>query len=105
LIGYFPGSLWNGIYTSGGLIQWFGELAAGPGTVPPLSSIGNYYPGTSGNPFAATMTQISLLDAAGGVKGPATLTPLNLNANSTWYDSRIGSDLNSFSYGGHGGAP
>jgi hypothetical protein len=105
LIGYFPGSLWSGIYTSGGLIQWFGELAADPGAIPPLSSIGNYYPGTSGNPYAAQITQISLLDAAGGVKGPATLTLLNLNVNSTWYDSRIGSDANSFLYGGHGGAP
>lgn len=104
-IGFFPGSLWSGTYTAGGLIQWFGELAADPATVPPLSSIGNYYPGTSGNPFAAAVSQISLLDSAGGVTGPATPTPLNININSTWYDSRIGSDLNSFSYGGHGGAP
>ena len=104
-IGFFPGSLWSGTYTAGGLIQWFGELAADPAAVPPLSSIGNYYPGTSGNPFAAAVSQISLLDSAGGVSGPATPTPLNININSTWYDSRIGSDLSSFSYGGHGGAP
>lgn len=104
-IGYFPGSLWNGTYTSGGLIQWFGELAADPGSNPPLSSIGNYYPGTSGNPYTAQITQISLLDAAGAVKGPATLTLLNINANSTWYDSRIGNDPNAFWYGGHGVAP
>ena len=73
-IGYFPGSLWSGTYTASGLIQWFGELAADPAVTPPLSSIGNYYPGTSGNPYAAQITQINLLDTAGGVQGPATLT-------------------------------
>jgi neprosin-like protein len=104
-IGYFPGSLWSGIYTSSGLIQWFGELAADPVVTPPLSSIGNYYSGTSGNPLSAQITQISLLDAAGGVQGPATLTFLTTNANSAWYNCRFGSDPNSFWYGGHGGAP
>jgi hypothetical protein len=104
-IGYFPASIWGGTYTASGLIQWFGELAADPATVPPLSSIGNYFAGTSGNPLAAEVSQISLLDSAGGVSGPATLTLLNININSTWYDSRIGSDSNSFSFGGHGGAP
>jgi len=103
-IGYFPGSLWSGTYTSSGLIQWFGELAADPTVNPPLSSIGNYYPGTSGNPFTAQITQISLLDSAGGVQGPALLTFLT-SANSAWYNSSAGSDPSGFWYGGHGGAP
>jgi hypothetical protein len=104
-IGYFPGSLWSGTYTASGLIQWFGELAADPAVTPPLSSIGNYYPGASGNPYTAQITQVSLLDSAGGVQGPATLTFLNSNANSAWYNCRFGSEPNSFWYGGHGGAP
>jgi len=103
-IGYYPGSLWSGTYTSSGVIQWFGELAADPTVNPPLSSIGNYYPGTSGNPFTAQITEITLLDSAGGVQGPATLTFLT-SVNSAWYNSSVGSVPNGFWYGGHGGAP
>ena len=28
-VGYFPGALWDDKYTQSGLIQWFGEVAAG----------------------------------------------------------------------------
>ena len=101
-IGYFPGSLWNGIYTQSGLIQWFGELAAAAGTTLPLSSIGNYYPGTSGNPNTAQMSQISFFDSAGGLQ-PATV--LFRNTDNALYSAGAGSSLDGFSYGGHGGAP
>ncbi len=101
-IGYFPGLLWNGTYTQSGLIQWFGELAAGPGTALPLSSIGNYYPAASGNPNTAQMSQITLFDNA-GVLLPATL--LFNNTDSTLYSAGAGSGPDSFRYGGHGGAP
>jgi hypothetical protein len=101
-IGYFPGSLWNGIYTQSGLIQWFGELAAAAGTTLPLSSIGNYYPGTSGNPNTAQMSQISFFDNAGGLQ---SATVLFRNTDSALYSADAGSGPDGFSYGGHGGAP
>jgi hypothetical protein len=101
-IGYFPGSLWTVSFTQSGIIQWFGELAADPGTVPPHSFIGNYYQGTSGNSNTAKMSQISFFDSTGGLL-PATLS-FN-NTDSALYSAGAGSEPDGFWYGGHGGAP
>jgi hypothetical protein len=101
-IGYFPGSLWTVSFTQSGLIQWFGELAAGSGTTLPLSSIGNYYPATSGNPDTAQMSQITLFDSTGGVQ-PAVLS--FQVTDSALYSAGAGSGPDGFWYGGHGGAP
>jgi hypothetical protein len=101
-IGYFPGSLWNGVYTASGLVQWFGELAAGQATAPPHSSIGNYYSGASGDPNSARMSQLSVFDSAGGAQ---QATPALYITNSALYDAAAGSEPNEFLYGGHGGAP
>jgi hypothetical protein len=101
-IGYFPALLWNGIFTQSGVIQWFGELASTPSTTLPLSSIGNYYQGTSGNSNTAQMTQVSLFDNAGGLQ-PAVLS-LYIS-NSTLFNAGLGIEPSSFWYGGHGGAP
>lgn len=103
-IGYFPGSLWRGTFTSSGLIQWFGELACSvQGPPPPLSSMGNYYLGTSGNPNTAQVTQVALFDSAGALSVPATLS--FYSTNSAWYNTQVGGEPNGFLYGGHGGAP
>ncbi len=38
-IGYFPGTLWDGVYKQGGLTQWFGEVSAS--TTSPATDMGN----------------------------------------------------------------
>jgi hypothetical protein len=43
-IGYFPSSLWGGRFKEASLVQWFGEVAAGP--APPCSDMGNGTPST-----------------------------------------------------------
>ncbi|MEU6174227.1 neprosin family prolyl endopeptidase [Streptantibioticus parmotrematis] len=46
-VGYFPGSLWNGTYTSAQKITAFGEVAADASDVPSCTQMGNGRPGTS----------------------------------------------------------
>jgi hypothetical protein len=41
-IGYFPDTLWEGKYTRGGLVQWFGEVAAA--SEKPCTDMGNGAP-------------------------------------------------------------
>jgi hypothetical protein len=102
-IGYFPGSLWNGTFTSAGFIQWFGELCAGSGASAPLSSMGNYYAGTSSDSDAARISQIVFIDDSGSLQGPATLS--FYNTDTSRYNTGAGSESNEFKYGGHGEAP
>ncbi len=45
-IGYFPESLWGGDFTSLGLVQVFGEVAAGASTTQPSSQMGDGVLGT-----------------------------------------------------------
>ena len=59
-VGFFPDDLWQGRFTSSGLVQWFGEVAS-PNPVP-CSDMGN---GLGANdPAAARIGTISLLNGA-----------------------------------------
>jgi hypothetical protein len=102
-IGYFPGSLWTVSFTSTGIIQWFGELAAARSATPPQSSIGNYYHGESSDHDTAQMSRISLFDDAGGLQGPTSLS--FHNTDDALYSTGAGSAPDEFRYGGHGVAP
>ncbi|GAA3336585.1 hypothetical protein GCM10020358_09620 [Amorphoplanes nipponensis] len=55
-IGYFPDSNWEGRYTKGGVIQWFGEVASP--SLTPCTQMGNGKPAATGT--AARIGSISM---------------------------------------------
>jgi hypothetical protein len=88
-IGYFPDSLWNGNYTQGGLVQWFGEVASADST--PCTEMGNGQWASSGS--ATRIGSISFTN------GPAVnFTP---RSTSSYYSVQALSDR-TFRYGGPG---
>jgi hypothetical protein len=62
-VGYFPGTLWNNTFTHGGLVQWFGEVAAS--STAPCTEMGNGIDSSSSS--AARVGSISLLGTLLGV--------------------------------------
>ena len=91
LVGYFPGALWSGTFTSFGLTQWFGEVAAGSSV--PCSQMGRgAYAGANG---ADTINDMGL------VGGPRVSIATNAT-NNAFYTAEATSS-NSLSFGGPGG--
>lgn len=103
-MGYFPGSLWGGLYTASGLIQWFGEIAGLQGATPPLSSMGSGASGSSGSPDAAQVNFAGIFNSDGTTR-PAAPALMNFFSYSSRYNagSPVGQCLNCFRYGGTGG--
>jgi Neprosin len=93
LVGYFPGSLWSGSFTSLGLTQWFGEVAAGDPV--PCTQMGN---GMLGSAAAAdTISAMSLIG------GPAV--SITLDQPGAPYYTGVATAANAISIGGPGGCP
>jgi neprosin-like protein len=89
-IGYFPGSEWNGDFTSVGLAQWFGEVAAG--TTLPCTQMGSG--AFAAEPGAASISNLRVDgDAAESLPGELTLPAAYTTADMT--DT-------SYNYGGPG---
>jgi hypothetical protein len=85
-VGYFPGSLWNGAFTSTGLIQVFGEVAASEVTAP-ATQMGDGLFGTQKG--SALISRFSLVqststpslgayDLGGGLYNDGYVGPLHL---------------------------
>jgi Neprosin len=91
-VGYFPGDLWKTPFTQAGLVQWFGEVAAGAKTTAPCSQMGNGQFGSSAG--ADTISNLELID------GPAVSPSLNIT-NASYYDATYAT--NTLSFGGPGG--
>jgi hypothetical protein len=90
--GYFPDSLWNGGYTRAGLIQWFGEVAAGSSA--PCTDMGDGKP--AANEAAAQFTNVQF------VNGPTVAPGLDVT-NKTYYSIAAGDDgPSSIRFGGPG---
>ncbi|OIV36303.1 hypothetical protein BIV57_17135 [Mangrovactinospora gilvigrisea] len=95
-IGYFPGSLWQGTFTSGSITTAFGEVALAKDDVPSCTAMGNGRFGT-----AAGSSRISAFTLYG------TSTPPRLSLTSTSparYNSGHPS-ARSFTLGGPGKGP
>ncbi len=91
LVGYFPGSLWSGSFTSLGLTQWFGEVAAGSSV--PCSQMGSgAFAGADG---------ADTINGMGFVDGP-TASITVLATNDAYYSAEATSP-DSMSFGGPGG--
>jgi hypothetical protein len=88
--GYLPGSLWNGTFTTTGLVQIFGEVASSTGW--PCTDMGNGNLGTDAS--ATAVTDVGYYNATTAV----SLVPGRVE-DPTLYDSQITS-ANSFRYGG-----
>lgn len=89
-IGYFPGSEWNDSFTSIGLVQWFGEIAAATGT--PCSQMGNGTFGSQPGSAAISSMAVDGVDAQ-SLQGTVTL--------ATAYDAGAVT-ATSYRYGGPG---
>ena len=89
--GYLPGSVWGGSYVQSGLVQEFGEVAAGSSQ--PCTNMGDGYLGT--NSAAAAVTGVGYYNATSAPSLTATMD------DSTLYSSQVTSS-NSFRYGGPG---
>jgi hypothetical protein len=95
-LGYFPGALWTTPYTAGGLVQWFGEVAAAATTT--CTQMGDGARGADANAvmFSAAYT----LDASGAHVAAALGTDLTItdaNAFTMGQQSATG-----FAFGGPG---
>jgi len=89
--GYLPGSVWSGGFIQSGLVQEFGEIAAG--STQPCTDMGNGALGTDA--AAAAVTDVGYYNAT---------TAVSLNSTEddpTLYNSQVTSP-NSFGYGGPG---
>jgi len=94
-LGYFPGSLWPAGYTTAGMVQWFGEVAAE--RAEPCTEMGNGKKGT--DPTAATMTDLFVV-RPGGVRDPA-IAGVGTVSLPAYYD--VGQTTpTSFAFGGPG---
>ena len=94
-MGYFPGTRWAGRYTQGGLVQWFGEVAAHDAM--PCTQMGNGTPGDA--PGAAAFAEL-VLDGPAGAEVPADAHVSSANQTSFY---RIGAVTStSFGFGGPG---
>jgi len=90
LVGYFPGSIWSGDFTSLELAQWFGEVAAS--STAPCTQMGDGLFANTGG--ADTIDGIDLIG------GPATTLSPNVT-NPNYYTQRDTAS-NSFQFGGPG---
>jgi hypothetical protein len=79
-VGFFPDDLWQGRFTSSGLVQWFGEVASP--NARPCSEMGNGEP--AAEKTAARIGTISLLD------GPEA--SISLKAESGYFTAVRASD-------------
>lgn len=94
-LGYFPGTLWPGGFTTAGRVQWFGEVAAE--RAEPCTEMGNGKKGV--DPTAATMTDLVVV-RPGGMRTPATAGVGTITAPA-YYD--VGQTTpTSFAFGGPG---
>lgn len=89
-LGYYPDSRWGGTYTKAGLVQWFGEVAAGSAT--PCTDMGN-------GQFASSTTAASITSLA-FIGGPA-VNISTLQTHPTMYTA-LRTSANSLRYGGPG---
>jgi hypothetical protein len=89
-IGYYPDSLWGGRYTSMGLNQWFGEVAANSSA--PCTDMGN-----GQFPSSASATAISSITF---FAGPA-VSITSYGTSPSYYNAQATSS-NSARYGGPG---
>jgi hypothetical protein len=90
MIGYYPDSLWNGTYTKAGLVQWFGEVAAG--SPAPCTDMGNG--------VLATPTAGAQIFDVGYWSGPAV--SLSQTVTNASYYTVAATAANAFRYGGPG---
>jgi hypothetical protein len=89
-IGYYPDALWGGRYTSTGLTQWFGEVAAN--SAAPCTDMGNGQFASSAS--ATAISGISFY------AGPA-VSITSFGTNPSYYSAQATSS-NSARYGGPG---
>lgn len=89
-VGYFPDSLWGGRYTSTGLVQWFGEVAAY--SAAPCTDMGNGL--FSSNSSAASISGITFYS------GPSV--NISTNATNPSYYTATRTSSASMRYGGPG---
>ena len=94
-LGYFPGSLWPTPFTTAGLVQWFGEIAAA--TADSCSEMGNGAKGT--DPAAAAMTGLYLVTSSGARETANAMTGTVTNPA---YWNVGGTAPDAFSFGGPG---
>jgi hypothetical protein len=89
-VGYFPDSLWGGRYTTVGLSQWFGEVAAG--SVAPCTDMGT-------SAFASS-TSAAAVTGMGFYRGP-TVGISTFFTHPAYYTAAATSS-SSMRYGGPG---
>lgn len=98
-MGYFPGTLWNNVFTKTALIQWFGEVASQNG-IPPQTQMGNgTFPNT---PSAASMTTLCDVDAKAWVCWYRDQQSLGATPPNPKYYDIVRSDFGATRYGGPG---
>jgi Neprosin len=93
-IGYFPDDLWGGKYTSSGLQQFFGEVAAS--STQPCTDMGNGAPAWSDS--AARVGSVAEID--GGYVN--TSVDLNIRGIGGLYPAPVPLSSRTFRYGGDG---
>jgi hypothetical protein len=91
-IGCYPASLWNGAFTKGGRVQWFGEVAAS--SQAPHTQMGDGLFAT--NPRSAFVNSMFFQDAA----GRRWASPVRNNTNAAYYSLEL--SAYNFRYGGPG---
>ena len=88
LFGYFPDSIWGGTFTSLGLAQWFGEVAAG--STKPCSQMGDGQ--------LADSAGADTINNMGFLAGP----PVSVSWYSDTYYTSLPTSANSIRFGGPG---
>jgi hypothetical protein len=83
-IGYFPGSLWDGSFTSAAWTQWFGEVATR--TREPCADMGWADFGSSHGPQVATMTNLTWRLAGRALETRAPVSSRTFVTQPTAYD-------------------
>ncbi|HET7529237.1 MAG TPA: neprosin family prolyl endopeptidase [Candidatus Saccharimonadales bacterium] len=87
-LGYFPGSLWGGSFTSLGFVQVFGEVAVSVSSTTKCIQMGNALPGT--NPGSAKISNFALVGSA----TPVALSPFATYPSSYSYGFASARGLN-----------
>jgi hypothetical protein len=97
-VGYFPGSLWNGQFTSGDMAHFYGEVYSAQSRVPPLTDMGTGQ--FSWAPGSASMTGMCLHTA--GATCNFITNGWRSETNAAYYSLSYwnGSDM---AFGGNGG--
>jgi hypothetical protein len=94
-MGYYPQSLWGGGYTAAGLVQWFGEIAAGETS--PCTQMGNGKFGADA--ASASFVDLHLFDP-GGVSAAAAAFAGTITNQALYNMGRV--TPASFGFGGPG---